>query len=159
MATYEREVRVDAPLDDVWAFHSRVAGLEELTPPWAGLRIESVVGPDGAPDPDVLSVGSRIDMSVGPPFLPGPRQSWTSVITEREERDGFAYFVDEMDGGPFASWRHTHLFYAESESRTLIRDRVAYELPFGAPAALGRPGLDMMFRARHRRTREHFSGL
>ncbi|GAA0655551.1 SRPBCC family protein [Salarchaeum japonicum] len=159
MAMYERDVRVDAPLSDVWAFHSRVEGLEELTPAWAGLRIESVVGPDGAPDPGVLEPGARIRMSAGPPFLPGPRESWTSVIAEREERDGFAYFVDEMEGGPFASWRHTHLFYADSDDRTLIRDRVRYELPFGAPAALGRPGLDMMFRARHRRTREHFSGL
>ncbi|QDX40928.1 SRPBCC family protein [Salarchaeum sp. JOR-1] len=158
MAIYEREVRVDAPLDDVWAFHSRVEGLEELTPAWAGLRVESVVGPDGAPDPGVLEPGARIRMSAGLPGF-GPRQSWTSVIAEREERDGVAYFVDEMVGGPFESWRHTHLFYAESDDRTLIRDRVRYELPFGAPAALGRPGLDMMFRARHRRTRERFSGL
>mgnify|MGYP000008665442 FL=1 len=157
MPTYEREVRVDAPLSEVWEFHSRVEGLTELTPAWAGLEIEAVRGPDGEPDPDVLEAGSRIRMTMRP-FDVGPRQRWTSVIEEREERDGFAYFVDTMDGGPFREWEHTHLFYADTPSRTLIRDRVRYRPPIPAPAPLSNIGLDVMFRERHRRTREHFPG-
>ena len=156
MAVYERSVHVAAPFEDVWDFHSRISGLEALTPNWMNLRLESVVGPDGEADPGVLEAGSRAESSVRP-FNVGPRQRWTSVITEREEGDGTAMFRDEMEGGPFSAWEHTHRFHQESEG-TLVQDHVEYELP---PGGLGRAlsplavvGLEPMFRFRHRKTRE-----
>jgi ligand-binding SRPBCC domain-containing protein len=156
MPVYQREVRVDAPFDEVWDFHSRIAGLEALTPGWMNLRIESVTGPDGEADPDVLEVGARAVSSVRP-FDVGPRQEWASVITAREENDGAAYFRDEMEGGPFRHWEHTHSFFADNGG-TLIRDRVEYQLPLGqlgeAVGPLARAGLEPMFRFRHRKTRE-----
>lgn len=156
MAVYQRRIRVAASLDDVWEFHSRVTGLEALTPDWMNLRVEDVRGPEGDPDPDVLYAGSRIRASVRP-FGVGPRQRWTSVITEREREDGAAYFRDEMEDGPFREWEHTHRFFADGDE-TVVDDRVSYALPFGgvgeALARLARVGLDPMFRYRHRRTRE-----
>ncbi|MFB6195489.1 MAG: SRPBCC family protein [Haloplanus sp.] len=155
MAVYQRRTRVDASLDAVWEFHSRASGLEALTPDWLDLRIESVRGPEGDPDPEILTAGSRIRASVCP-FGVGPRQEWTSVITERERDDGTAYFRDEMEDGPFREWEHTHRFFADGEE-TVVDDRVVYALPFGpvgdALAPLARLGLDPMFRFRHRRTR------
>ncbi|WP_134669044.1 SRPBCC family protein [Halorussus marinus] len=156
MATYRREVRVDAPLDEVWAFHSRIDGLRALTPDWMNLRVERVSGPDGADDADdeVLDVGSEIHMSLRP-FGVGPRQRWRSRITRRERGDGTAVFEDVMDGGPFPTWRHTHQFYALSEGATLVRDRVEYELPVVGDllGPLGWIGFEPMFRDRHRRTK------
>lgn len=156
MATYERETRVDAPLEDVWQFYSRVSGLEAVTPGWMGLTVESVVGPDGEPEPGVLEAGSRVTLSTRP-FGVGPRQQWTSVITERERADGTAYFRDEMVDGPFERWVHTHAFYGDGDE-TLLRDRVEYELPLGplgrAATPFSRVGFETMFRARHRLTRE-----
>ena len=155
METYERSVRVAAPLDRVWEFHSRIEGLEALTPQFMGLRVERVTGPDGDPDPAVLETGSEIHLSTGLPV--GPRQSWTSVIVDRERFEGAAYFRDEMVAGPFPEWLHTHLFYRDGDG-TVVRDLVRYELPGGG---LGRRlgplavvGFEPMFRYRHRRTRE-----
>ena len=167
MPTYTRRTRVDAPLADVWAFHSRVAGLEALTPGFMNLEVEAVRGPDGAPDPELLMCGSEIELSMRP-FGVGPRQRWTSVITEREEHDGVAWFRDEMRGGPFPRWEHTHLFRAappgddgssasDDGGGTVIEDRLTYRLPFGplgrALGPLGVVGFEPMFRDRHRRTR------
>ncbi|WP_394741563.1 SRPBCC family protein [Natronococcus roseus] len=157
MVTYERQTRVDAPLEDVWEFYSRVSGLEAVTPAWMGLAVESVVGPDGEPDPDVLEAGSEVTLSTRP-FDVGPRQRWTSVITERERTDGTAYFRDEMTDGPFERWVHTHAFYGDGDE-TVLRDRVEYELPFGPLGRVATPfsriGFETMFRARHRLTKEN----
>jgi ligand-binding SRPBCC domain-containing protein len=155
MAVYQRRTRVAAPLDEVWDFHSRVSGLEALTPDWMNLRVEAVTGPDGEADPAVLETGARIDASVRP-FGVGPRQRWTSVITDRQRDDGTAYFRDEMEGGPFRNWEHTHRFFADGEE-TVVDDRVVYALPFGpvgeVAATLARVGFEPMFRYRHRQTR------
>ena len=156
MATYERETRIDASLDDVWQFHSTSAGLERLTPDWMGLRVESTMGPDGDSDPEVLEAGSELSLSIRP-FGVGPRQYWTSVITQRVEKPGRAYFVDEMVHGPFKTWVHTHSFFADG-SETVLRDHVEYELPVGGftdpLSPFSELGFEGMFRDRHARTRE-----
>jgi len=160
MATYQREVWVDAPLADVWEFHSTIDGLEALTPGWMDLRVEEVRGPDGERDPSVLGAGTDVRLS-SRPFGVGPRQEWVSTITRREEGDGAAVFSDEMRGGPFATWNHTHQFYAD-DGRTLVRDRVEYEFPLGpaGPAfdQLAWVGFEPMFRYRHRKTKELLEG-
>jgi len=161
MPTYERRTRIDAPLETVWQFHSQIEALEELTPDWMGLRVESVVGPDGALDPDELVPGTEISLSMRP-FGVGPRQYVTSLITDREYGDGIAYFRDDMVRGPFDHWVHTHAFYADGDG-TLLRDSIEYELPFSDQPTLGRLsaaatpfagiGFEGMFRARHRTTK------
>ncbi|NEU56581.1 SRPBCC family protein [Halorussus sp. MSC15.2] len=156
MPTYQREVRVGAPLDEVWEFHSRVGGLEALTPDWMHLRVEEVRGRDGdeRDATAVLDTGTEVRMSLRP-FDVGPRQRWTSRITRREEGDGTAVFEDVMEGGPFPTWRHTHSFYAVSDDETIVRDRVEYELPVVGDllGPLGWFGFEPMFRDRHRRTK------
>ncbi len=155
MASYERRTRIDAPLEAVWEFHSTPAGLEALTPEWMGLCVEAVVGPDGEPDPEVLEAGSELSLSLQP-FDVGPRQYWTSAITERARTNGSAYFRDEMVYGPFDQWVHTHSFFADGEA-TIVQDHIAYELPLGALGRVGTPfstvGFEGMFRDRHRRTK------
>lgn len=169
MPTYQREVRVDAPLDAVWAFHSRIEGLEALTPDWMHLRVEGVRRPDDdanggdtnayAEDVDTLDAGTELRLSIRP-FGVGPRQRWTSRIVRREREDGSAVFEDVMEDGPFPRWRHTHQFFAEGAAGTLVRDRVAYELPVvgGLLGPLGWLGFEPMFRERHRRTKRILEG-
>ncbi|PSP54373.1 cyclase [Halobacteriales archaeon QS_1_67_19] len=154
MPTYQRETRVDASLEDVWEFHSRISGLEALTPDWMHLQVEDVRGPNGRTRSDgVLLVGSEVRLSVRP-FGVGPRRPWVSRITRREREDGAAVFEDEMVEGPFPEWHHSHQFYADGGG-TLIRDRVRYELPVlgGLLGPLGWLGFEPMFRGRHRRTK------
>lgn len=156
MAVYERRTRVAAPFEDVWEFHSQISGLDALTPGWMNLEIESVTGPDGEADPEILEAGARAESSVRP-FGVGPSQQWTSVITERESGDGTAMFRDTMEGGPFAEWEHTHSFYADGDG-TVVHDHVEYQLPFGPLGRMLGPlavvGLEPMFRFRHRKTKE-----
>lgn len=160
MPTYHRETWIDAPLDEVWEFHSQIEGMTSVTPEFMNLRVESMTGPDGEDDPEILEKGTRIEMSMRP-FDVGPRQSWTSVITEREEGDEKAYFRDVMEDGPFPRWEHTHRFF-EDDGETLVSDRVEYELPFGEVgeflAEFGELGFEPMFRARHRKTKRLLEG-
>ncbi len=162
MSVYERSTRIRAPLSPVWDFHSTTEGLVAVTPEWLNIRVEAVRGPDGETlpsdggDAPILTEGSEVDLSVRP-FDVGPRQSWTSRITERREDDGAARFVDEMVEGPFAHWVHTHSFFADGDA-TVARDRVEYRLPGGRVGAAASPlavvGFEPMFRFRHRRTRD-----
>lgn len=157
MDTYERQVRVDAPLSAVWDFHATGDGLVALTPDWMNIRIEEQRGPDGEPDPDELTAGSVVVSSIRP-FGVGPRQRWVSDIVERREGDDEAMFRDEMREGPFPHWVHTHTFRADGDDATIVHDHVEYELPGGplgrAVGPLGLLGFEPMFRYRHRKTRE-----
>lgn len=157
MAVYEREVYVEAPFDEVWAFHSTVDGLREVTPDWVGLRVEWVEGPDGERDPEVLSAGSTLRLSVRP-FGVGSRRGWVSQIAAREETEGSAYFRDEMRQGPFRRWDHTHSCFADGTG-TLVRDRVEFESPLGPGVdEILRMGFEPLFRDRHRRTKRRLEG-
>ena len=154
MARYQRRTRVAAPLDDVWAFHSRIEGLEALTPDWMNLRVETVRGPDGEEDPTVLEAGTLIWLSTRP-FGVGPRQEFVSRIVSREEGEGTATFTDDMVRGPFRRWEHTHRFFADGDE-TVVEDDVQYEFPAGdrVLGPLSVVGFEPMFRYRHRKTRE-----
>ena len=157
MPVFEREVRVSAPLADVWEFHSTSDGLVALTPDWMRLRVEETRGPDGQSDPAVLTTGSVIVSSVQP-FGLLPRQRWVSEIVDWEESDEEAMFRDVMNEGPFPEWEHTHRFRAAGDLATIVHDRVKYELPGGPVGRLAGPlgfvGMEPMFRFRHGKTRE-----
>ena len=154
MSRYRRRTRVAAPLEDVWAFHSRIGGLEALTPGWMNLRVEAVRGPDGDDNPDVLETGTQIRLSTRP-FDVGPRQEFVSRIVVREEGEGTARFVDDMLDGPFRHWEHTHRFFADGDE-TIVEDDVEYAFPVadGILGPLAVVGFEPMFRYRHRKTRQ-----
>lgn len=180
MERFERETRVAAPFERVWAFHSTIDGLRRVTPGWLDLRVEEVRLPaaadvdrgggdrDGAAadvdrggdDRDgadatvdgTLVAGALVTLSVRP-FGVGPRRRFVSAITAREEGEASAFFRDEMRQGPLREWRHTHRFDAV-DGGTLLRDRVEFETPFGqAVDAAAKLGVAAFFAYRHRRTK------
>ncbi|WP_416839892.1 SRPBCC family protein [Haloferax sp. DFSO52] len=155
MPVYQRRTRVAAPLERVWEFHSDISGLEALTPEWMGLEVGAVRTPDVDDETGELVVGTEIELSMRP-FGVGPRQQWVSRIIAREERETTAWFRDDMVGGPFRKWVHTHRFAADGDE-TIIEDRVEYELPLGplggVAGVFGGVGLEPMFRDRHKRTK------
>jgi ligand-binding SRPBCC domain-containing protein len=125
-----------------------------------GLRVESVVGPDGDAEPAELFEGSEITMA-SRPFGVAPESRWLSRIVARERDDGYRMFRDDMLGGPFALWVHTHEFYGDGDETVMI-DTVNYELPAGPLGPLVNRlavvGFEPMFRYRHRRTKELLEG-
>ncbi|HEX8912539.1 MAG TPA: SRPBCC family protein [Humisphaera sp.] len=160
MPTVEFVTTIDAPLDAVWAFHLDVtAALPVLSPPDAGVRIE---------EPDLPArVGQRVVMTVRGPL--GVRLRWVARLTAFDPPAGAAgdrraRFVDEQERGPFAAFRHEHLF-AETDggARTTLTDRVTYRPPLGplgwvADKLFLRRQLTDMFRHRHAATRAAMAG-
>ena len=105
----------------VWDWHSRPGALERLLPPWEPIRVVSRAGG--------LEEGSRTTLRL----KYGPLEvDW---VAEHEASDPGRSFGDRQVEGPFATWRHRHLFSATSDSTCEMEDRIEYELPaepFGA---------------------------
>ncbi len=171
MATFETTTRIDAPLEDVWQFYTTPHSLETVTPGFMNLTIETITSPttppdtpnnhpttDMPPDESRLQLGDRVRVSIQP-FGVGPRQRWTSHIVEIATGETSAYFRDEMHNGPFPHWEHTHHFTATDDDGTIVRDHIDYHLPCGALGQTASPlawvGLTPLFRARHRRAKQH----
>jgi ligand-binding SRPBCC domain-containing protein len=154
MPTFSRRTHIKATLEDVWAFHSTVDGLTAITPSIANLVVEDLSIPG---DGQTLVEGSEMVLSARP--IPGgPRVRMGTKIVERSRSDGEAVFVDELQSGPLAHWRHTHRFVAEGEGTALI-DRIEYRTGYGRIAdAAFKLGLTLAFRDRHRRTCETLAG-
>jgi ligand-binding SRPBCC domain-containing protein len=111
--TLEAEIRVAAPLDDVWPFFCDARNLERLTPSF--LRFEVLT-----PDPIEMAVGTLIDYKLRVRGLP---IRWQSEITAWEPPHRF---VDEQRRGPYRCWIHEHTF-EEHDGKTIARDRVRYD--------------------------------
>lgn len=107
---------VDAPIDEVFAWHERPGALHRLTPPWQPLRVRD--------EADSLREGRAV-LSV-PPGL-----SWVA----QHQPDGYRAkrrFVDELTSAPLryaVRWRHTHEFEPTGERSTRVTDRVDTTVP------------------------------
>lgn len=141
------EFRLDlpgVPRDVVAAFHADPRVLEWLSPPEKKVRVVE--------RPERIGEGARIVIEVAPFGVP---IRWVSRIEEWEPHR----FVDVQVKGPFARWRHEHLF----EEGALV-DRVDYEVPLPylggrlVDVALLRPDLKRMFRYRHQATAQRLLG-
>lgn len=151
------DITLPASIADVWAFHEDVQrALPALSPPEARVAIQSAELP--------VRPGSRIVIIARGPL--GVRLRWVARIIEHSppghtagaER---AAFVDEQESGPFAAWRHEHLFEAVSPNETRLTDRVSYRVPLGplgrlADALFVRRQIVAMFRHRHEALRRSF---
>jgi len=111
MSTFTCSSILDAPADAVFDWHEQPAALAALTPPGL-VRIEQQDG--GIRD------GGRVTVSIG---LGAARVRWSM------RHYGYVYgrrFCDEQVRGPFAVWRHVHLFEPLRRSQTLYEDRIEF---------------------------------
>jgi len=146
---FQKETRVAAPPEEVFAFHEQPEALERLMPPWEPVKI--------AEPPPSIQVGSRavFEGRLGPMSI-----RW---VAEHTEYDPPRRFADRQVSGPFASWYHAHEFLDDGEGGTILRDTVEYELPGGVLGKLLGGGfterkLQKMFDYRHRVTKEAVEG-
>jgi ligand-binding SRPBCC domain-containing protein len=131
---------IGAPAAEVFGWHEQPGALAALTP--AGLvRIERQEGG--------VRAGGRVTVSIG---LGPARVRWTlrhhGYVAGRQ-------FCDEQVRGPFALWRHAHLFEPIGPSQTLYQDRIEFVVSRRAAlnrlaAAVLRPVLTAAFAHRHR---------
>ncbi len=114
----ERSQVVERSLEATFAFFSDAYNLEKITPEFLRFKILT-------PRPLAMQAGTIIEYSLslfGVPF------HWQTLI---EQWEPGVKFVDSQLKGPYALWVHTHSFEALGAERTLMRDRVEYQLPLG----------------------------
>ncbi len=142
--------RMQASAAEVYAWHALPGTLERLTP--EGERVEIIEQSGG------IERGSRVVIRMGRwPF----RTRWVAV---HQDYDPGRYFSDRQIEGPFAFWRHTHVFKPDGPDWCYLEDRVEYALPFGflgriVGGALVRRKLTSLFEYRHRVTAQGLSAL
>jgi len=119
---YELEVvqELPQPIEEIFAYFSDATKLEEITPPWLQFHVVT-------PRPIEIAAGTRIDYRLRVHGLP---LRWQSLISAWEPP---YRFVDEQVRGPYRRWVHEHTFEPRGEV-TRVRDRVDYQVPFGALA-------------------------
>src|ERR1700761_9170473 len=125
---------IDAPIYEVFDWHTRPGAITRLTPPWQPVRVVA--------EADSLRNG-RAELG-----LPGGLR-WVADH-EPDSHDPPRRFVDSIGTEGLASlpvrlavrWRHTHDFEELSGERTRVTDRVATPVPARA--------LRAMFAYRHR---------
>ena len=123
MHKLERTTLVPAPLHDVFEFFSDPRNLARITPGSMGFKITRM---DELP----IRPGFRIEYTVKPLF--GVPVKW---VTRIPVFDPPYRFIDIQERGPYRSWRHEHTF-EDVDGRTLMRDRVEYEMPLGPVGAV-----------------------
>ena len=112
------EQRLTRPPEQVFAFFSDPTNLEKITPTFLRFRVLGVTTPE-------IGTGTLIDYALR---LHGIPLRWQSRI---EAWAPHQMFVDAQTRGPYRLWQHTHEFEAV-DGGTVMRDRVRYQLPFGA---------------------------
>jgi uncharacterized protein YbjT (DUF2867 family)/lipocalin/ligand-binding SRPBCC domain-containing protein len=131
---------IDAPPADVFRWHEQPGALAALTPA-ALIRIEQ----QGSGIRD----GGGVTVSIG---LGRARLRWS--MRHYGYIDG-RRFCDEQVTGPFAVWRHAHLFESLGSSQTIYEDRIEFAVTRRRAlnrlaAAVLRPLLRIAFAHRHR---------
>lgn len=146
MATFTRRTEVPVPAEELFAWHTRPGAFERLTPPWQPVRLLYQEG---------LRDGQRAVIALGPRPL---NLRW---IAEHEDYREGRQFRDVQIEGPFARWEHTHrmLPHDLDRGRSVLEDRIAYELPLASvtePLAGRRAEAELarIFAYRHRVVRE-----
>jgi len=136
---------INAPVDRVWAFHEAPDALERLTPPSQAVRIVSRSGGIG--------VGAHVVIQTR--LLGLIPTEWHARHTVCRKPN---LFVDELERGPFAYWRHEHRLETQGQG-TMLTDAITFRLPggpivnfFGAPIV--RLQLQPLFKYRHAITKE-----
>ena len=134
---------LEQPIDVVFSFFSDAYNLEKLTPPWLRFRVLT-------PAPIPIERGTTIDYRLRIHGLP---IRWTSEINVWEPPHRFA---DRQLRGPYRRWDHEHTF-SENGERTLVGDRVDFEVPGGRlPGRLASTDVRRIFAYRRKRLSELF---
>ncbi|WP_346290635.1 SRPBCC family protein [Sphaerothrix gracilis] len=144
MQQFEYSSLINAPVVAVWRFHERPDVLDLLTPPWQPVQ---VIRREGG-----LAVEAITEFRL---FLGPVPITWLARHVACEE---FRLFTDIQEQGPFASWRHRHLFASQGD-KTRLTDSIEYSLPLDVVTEplmgwLIQQQLKSLFRYRHEVTQK-----
>ena len=139
-AIFKRQVRIERPAAEVFAWHERPGAFGRLCPPWERVEVTQQVG--GIKD------GARVSLrtKVGP--------IWAKCEIVHRDYIAGRQFRDVLLSGPFARWEHLHRIEPLGPNACELTDEIHYRLPFGALGQIGgaaftRQQLERMFTYRH----------
>ncbi len=116
MKSFEQSFKVNCSIDDVWKFYTDIKHLEIVTPPKLKLKIIETS------DKRIVE-GLRMTIS-GRLVLYNSK--WISKISLVDIPKHM--YIDEMVKGPFKKWKHIHLFSEIGKNRTVVTDKIEFEL-------------------------------
>ncbi len=110
--------RYQCSSEQLYDWHSRNGALQRLLPPWEN---NEILHSSGGIEP-----GARVSIKIKTgPFALLPIMFSARHISAQKN----VSFVDTQEKGPFAHWKHTHLFRQHDDGCEL-EDRVEYALPW-----------------------------
>lgn len=135
MVTFEHTFLVRAPLSDVARFHGETRVLKLLTPPPVFVQLRQV---------GQLAEGNAAGLTLW--FGPLPVR-WDAHYSGVDAQRGF---TDIQTSGPFKTWRHQHVFSAETADTSRVTDQIVYDHDGGLRGLFtrlffARPVLRMLF--------------
>ncbi len=141
---FSRTVRIERPVNEVFAWHERPGALARLCPPWE--RVEIVEATGGVRDGARVTVRSKV----------GP--VWSEWRVEHRDYVAGVQFRDVQLSGPFAKWEHVHRFTADGAEACWLTDEITYRLPGGGlgravGGGFARRKLERLFRWRQETTK------
>jgi len=140
---FEHRFRVKASLAEVADFHSRSSNMPKLSPPPLIVRMRRA--------PELLAAGDEMEFTLWAGPIP---IRWIARIEDASPSG----FVDRQEVGPFASWRHRHVFARVTDDTTEVLDQVEASLRrhwWWGPVGLAMwVGLPLLFAYRGWKTRQ-----
>ena len=117
MKHFKKSIEIKCSVERAFDFHKDTNNLKLITPPGISVKILSIELP--------LKLGNEIVLNVTQFGL--IRNKWHIKLTEFVENKLIA---DTQIKGPFAVWKHKHIFEDKGET-TLMTDEIEFKLPFG----------------------------
>ena len=142
---FETSVVLDAPIEQVYAFHENPHNLLAISPAWLDAQVQKANS--------TAVRGETFRIRAGARWFP-LKLTWDGFW---EEANRPTLLIDGASRSPFRSWQHQHRFEALNLSRTRMTDHVTYQLPGGwlgkiVGETFARLQFRLMFADRHRRT-------
>lgn len=149
----ERQSIVGAPAEQVWARVVTPEGINDELRPWMTMSM-----PRGAEEltVDNVPVGTPLGRAWLRLFGVVPFDYDRLTIAELQPGRGFR---EESTMLSMRHWRHERLVTPEGDGKTLVRDRITFQLRAGLRLAtpVVATGLRALFGHRHRRLQRHFA--
>lgn len=145
MSKFEKSVLINCPVKKAFEFHSDTNNLKLITPDFIKVIIRKIELP--------LKLQSEIVLEIIQFGL--IKTNWTIQLTDFLPD---TLITDTQLKGPFKVWIHRHCF-ADSNGKTLMTDKINYELPFGILGKLSdkifvRRLIKKQFKFRQKKTKE-----
>lgn len=134
MRKFVREIKIDAPADELYAYHFRQGAFLRQAQPWLEVKLLETSGniADG-----------RLKVSIGQGLF---RQVWEAQHQANLPGRQFKYIQIK---GPFNFWEHTHSIAPQSDKESLLNDTIIFAKPWYISTNRLLKELDRLFRYRH----------